>query len=514
MAPASLNLHLRGRTKQASQMPRWCAIGRSVLWALPSSIVVGVTTFACFLFHVNFPTVSFVFLIIVVLQSLTGDFRSSAIVSVVAFLCLNFFFVPPIFSLVVSDPSDTLALIAFLITGLVVTRLTSRAREAADSAGRQREETNRLFELAQTLLATNPDATIGADLLKPFKSRLGLRAVCLFDAITAQLQLDGESLDHLAEKTRTAYIAKSNFQDSDSGVAVRLLHNGNQVIGAVGFEGLQDVELTVEPLAALAAVMVERIRAFRRASHAAAATEAEVFRGAVLDALAHEFKTPLATIITAAGGLKEGGPLSPEQTELAEMVESEALRLGQLSSRLLRLARLDRDEVKPQLELTDLAKVVRSVVDQYALRWPDRRLLLLKEERVDVLADHELLWLGIGQLLDNACKYSCSGSDIRVSIEPANEAVAVRVWNNGSAIPSAEQTRIFDRFYRGVTARSQTPGSGLGLYVARKIALAHSGNLELEEPKERGSGTAFRFTIPISKTELGNDIQIQTISGR
>lgn len=189
-------------------------------------------------------------------------------------------------------------------------------------------------------------------------------------------------------------------------------------------------------------------------------------------------------------------------------MESEALCLGQLSSRLLRLARLDRDEVKPQMELTDLAKVVKSVVEQYALRWPDRRLLLLKGERVDVMADQELLWMGLGQLLDNACKYSRPGSDVRVSIGPANEAVAVRVWNNGGAIPSAEQIRIFDRFYRGVNARSQTPGSGLGLYVARKIALAHGGNLNLEEPEPSNAGTTFRFTIPIAKTELGNGTKI------
>jgi len=166
------------------------------------------------------------------------------------------------------------------------------------------------------------------------------------------------------------------------------------------------------------------------------------------------------------------------------------------------------------MELTDLAKVVRSVVSQYAPRWPDRRLLLLKCERVDVMADQELLWLGLGQLLDNACKYSRPGSDIRVSIGPANEAVTVRVWNNGSAISSAEQARIFDRFYRGVNARSQTPGSGLGLYVARKIALAHGGNLELEKHEESDADTAFRFTIPISKTELDNDTEIQCISGR
>ena len=507
-------MHRRHRAKQASQGTDRRRIWQSVLWAFPSIIVVGVTTFACFMFHVNFPTVSFIYLIIVVLQSLAGDFVSSAVVSVIAFLCLNFFFVPPIFSFAVSDASDSVALISFLVTSIVITRLTSRARQAADSAVLQREETTRLYELAQELLATNPDVTIGSELLKPFKSRFRLGAVCLFDAITAQLYLDGESLNHLAEKTRTAYISKSNFQDSDSGVAVRLLRNRDQIIGAIGFEGLQDVELTAEPLAALAAVMMERSGAFRRASHAAAATEAEMFRGAVLDALAHEFKTPLATIITAAGGLREAGPLRREQRELAEMVESEASRLGQLSSRLLRLARLDRDEVKPQMELTDLAKVVKSVVDQYALRWPDRHLLFRTGDKFDVLADRELLWLGLGQLLDNACKYSGAGSDIRVSIEPTHETIAIRVWNNGTPIPSGEQARIFDRFYRGVDARRQAPGSGLGLYVARKIALAHGGNLDLDEPDGSGAGTAFRFALPISENGLGHADEMQGIGGR
>ena len=89
-----------------------------------------------------------------------------------------------------------------------------------------------------------------------------------------------------------------------------------------------------------------------------AATEVEIFRCAVLDALAHEFKTPLTTILTAAGGLKEAGALSAEELELADVVESEAFRLGQLTSRLRRLARLDREEVQPQMELIDITEIV------------------------------------------------------------------------------------------------------------------------------------------------------------
>ena len=136
---------LRTNSSQGSSKARQASTLRSLLRAFPSAVVIGITTFICFVCHFNFPTVSFVYLVVVVLQSLKGDFLSSALVSVVAFLCLNYFFVPPIFSLAVSDPSDTLALISFLITGLVVTRLTSRARQAADAATIQRSETTRLY---------------------------------------------------------------------------------------------------------------------------------------------------------------------------------------------------------------------------------------------------------------------------------------------------------------------------------------------------------------------------------
>lgn len=502
------------RIHLVTQKAERVGFGRSVLRAVPATVIVGVLTFICYTIRLDFPTVSFLYLIVVVLQSLTGDFLSSAIVSVVSFLCLNYFFVPPIFSLRVSDPSDTVALISFLVAGLIITRLTSRAREAADSEKLQREETTRLYKLAQRLLALEPETTMGVDLLKEFRSEFGLRAICFFDAAAAELCMDGDSQDHLDEKTRAAYISRNEFRDTGLGIAVRVLPCGDGASGAIGFEGLRDIELTAGPLAALVAVMMERSRAFRKASSAAAATETEVFRGAVLDALAHEFKTPLATILTAAGGLEEIGPLQPKQLELAQAVESEASRLSQLTSRLLRLARLDREEVKPQMELLDVVDVLRSLAAQYSRRWPDRHVRLIANARVSVKGDRELLQLGLGQLLDNACKYSGVGSDVTASLECAAESVAIRVWNNGAAIPSAEQARIFDRFYRGIKVRGRVPGSGLGLYVARKIALAHGGSLDLDISDKSSGGTTFRFTIPTSQNEAANDTEIQHISGR
>jgi two-component system sensor histidine kinase KdpD len=486
-------------------------LGQSLLRVVPSAIAVGIVTGLSFAVRLNLATVSFLYLIIVVLQSLLADFSSSAVVSVICFLCLNYFFVPPLFSLRVSDASDTMALMAFLTTGLVITRLTSRAQNAANAERLQRESKTQLYELARQLLALKPETGIETGLLQQFRSCFGLRAVCLFEGASANLHLEGHSLD-LAEKTRSAYIERRDFQDVAAGIAVRLIPAGDGAIGAIGFQGLQDCHLNADPLAALAEIVVERSAAFRRASQAVAATEAEIFRGAVLDALAHEFKTPLTTILTAAGGLKETGALSAAQRELADVVESEAFRLGQLTSRLLRLARLDREEVKPQIKLIDIAEIVEAMVDQYAHRWTDRQLHLKKASKLSVLGDRELLWLALGQLIDNACKHSRSGSEVTVSVESMNSAIAIHVWNSGPSIPERERSRIFDRFYRGESARKLTPGSGLGLYVARKIAIAHGGDLALEERSENNSGAGFVFTISNSREELVNDPAIQAIS--
>jgi signal transduction histidine kinase len=166
------------------------------------------------------------------------------------------------------------------------------------------------------------------------------------------------------------------------------------------------------------------------------------------------------------------------------------------------------------MELTDLTDLVESVVNQYHSRWPDRNIALIARERIHVLGDHELLWLGMAQLLDNACKYSGAGAHITVSVQGDYENVIVGVGNDGTPIPATEQARIFDRFYRGIDARRQAAGSGLGLYVARKIASAHGGALDLEDSVEDVKGAAFLFSIPAVKNEIGHDTEIQCISGR
>ena len=471
----------------------WPTVLRTVL----GCVLIGLITFVCYRLQLNLSVTGFAFLIVIVLQSLVGNFVSSAVVSVVAVLCLDFFFTPPRFSFEVTNPLDILALISFLTTGLVITRLTTRVRTEAAISDRQRRQVDRLYLLAQGLLALDPEESLHARSIELFQHVFRLRAVCLYDAAKAEIHCTANAPSGIVEQTRAAYSCGRDGDEAASGLLIRCLRAGGNTIGAISFQGLGDPELTAGPLSALAAAMLERAHTFRNASHAAAAAQAELFRGAVLDALAHEFKTPLATIVTAAGGLRELGPLGSEQLELTEIVETEASRLGLLTSRLLRTAQVDREEVKPQLEFTDMADLVTVVADQYSRQWTDRKLSIRKDAAATgVMADPELLQLALRQLLDNACKYSVPGSAVTISIDSQDEWVAIRTSNSGSRIGPSERSRIFERFYRGTEARHKAPGSGLGLYVARKIVHAHGGSLDLEMTTTTHQDTAFRLALP------------------
>jgi two-component system sensor histidine kinase KdpD len=423
------------------------------------------------------------------------------VVSLVAVLCLDFFFTLPLFSFEVTNPLDILALISFLTTGLVITRLTTRVSEEAARSDHQRHHVGLLYELAQRLLALDPEKMLPAQSIELFQDVLGLRAISLFDAAKVETHSIGDSRNRLADQTTAVYSSARDRNDAGSGILIRCLRAAGKTIGAIGFEGLREPELMAGPLSALAAAMLERAQTFRHASHAAASAQAELFRGAILDALAHEFQTPLATIVTAAGGLREFGPLRPEQMELTDTVEAEAARLSSLTSRLLRTAQLDREEVKPELELTDMGEMVGALADQYSRQWTDRKVSIRKDAAAtDVMADPELLQLALRQLLDNACKYSVPGSAITVSIDTHDEWVAIRTSNSGSVIRPSERSRIFERFYRGSEARHTAPGSGLGLYVARKIVHAHGGSLDLETVTSNARDTAFRLALPLAST--------------
>jgi two-component system sensor histidine kinase KdpD len=469
----------------------WGVIAHSVF----GSVLLGFLCYTSYRLNLNFATSGFFCLTVVVLLSFFGSLISAAVISIVAIAALDYYFAPPILSLRVSDPLNILALLAFLTTALTVTYLMTRLRRESYASDVQRREMKRLYELAQMLLALPPEEITSPRLIALFRDVFALRAVCLFENETASSYIVGEPRYDLEARTRLGYLAGKDQDDVFCRVSIRCLKVAGQTTGALGFEWPDHQEFTANSLSALETVMLEKVRAFESATRAAAIMEAESLRTAILDALAHAVKTPLSTILAAAGGLRETSGLKANQLDFVDVVEAEATRLGKLTTRLLRMATLDREEVRPRSRQVDVADLIAEELTLTSQRFADHEFSLVQGGLLNVNADPELLRLALAQLIENACKYSTAGSKVEVSAQAEQSVVAIRVRNCGP-IPKEEKTKIFDRFYRGKQSRDSTPGTGLGLYIARRIAVAHGGTLALEETDADTS--IFRITIPIT----------------
>lgn len=480
-------------------------LGKAAMWCATGLAGVAAVTALGVRLHCSLSTASFCLLLLLVVESLAGCFAASAVVAVAAVACLDYFFTAPRFSFEIASPFDLLGLVCFLVIGLVITRLVTKVRAKTESSRWQQQQLQRLYDLAQHLLALELEPGKGSSFLEPFVGAFGIRAACVLDAVTAEVYLAGPAGDHLETRTGDAFIRGHDIDDTAHNITVRCIRIAGRNIGAIGFEGLEEPALTAGPLSALAGAQVERRHSFANASRAAAAAQSESYRSAILDALAHEFKTPLATIMAAAGALRESGSMGPFHREMAETVESEAARLGRLTSRLIRTARLEREEIKPWMELIDFGSTIADTVDYYTRVSSGHQICVVKEcDSAEILADPELLRLAVSQLLDNACKYSAPKSTITLTIGRVEQQIVVRVISPGKPIAPAERHRIFDRFYRGTDARRSVPGSGLGLFVARKIALALGGTLDLDSEFDSFPGVAFRLALPVAEGDRQN----------
>src|SRR5580704_6911571 len=179
---------------------------QSAKYALAGVIVTALLTLLGYRLGLGLAVAAPVYLLIVVLQSLTGDFLSSALISGMAAACLDYFFAEPLFTFRITRPSDAFALVSFLITALVITQLVSRLRVEVRLTKAQKNRLDRLYQLSQQLLSLEPDAP-EEKFLEPFRRLFGVTAISIFDGQTGETRIVGGSRNQLAERTRDAYIA-------------------------------------------------------------------------------------------------------------------------------------------------------------------------------------------------------------------------------------------------------------------------------------------------------------------
>ena len=220
----------------------------------------------------------------------------------------------------------------------------------------------------------------------------------------------------------------------------------------------------------------------------------------LLDALAHEFVTPLTAIKGAITTVRSEFQHEPDENDFLAVVEEETDRLNGMVNETIDMARIAPGRTRLRRRLLVVAELVQSSVSRMASLLDGRSVDVQVPERISpVSADPELASLALRQLLSNAAKYSPPTSKIVISASETNGMITIKVLDEGPGIPTTELEAIFERFYRGIHAHDSVPGTGMGLSIAQDIISAHEGRLWAENRPEKGA--QFSFTLPIAGSE-------------
>ena len=456
---------------------------------------VALLTFCAFRLNLNLSTSGSLYFLIVVMVALIWGFWEASVTSLIAVNCLNYFFVPPVLTWRVSNPQDWVALATFEIAALTVSRLSARVQGQARAEARQRTQVEKLYELSRRILFLDRRQTIGPQIVSLIQEIFRTESVALFDATLARLDATGPRAEDLEQLARRAYFQDSTVEGADGQTWAHVLRLGSNPAGAIALCGPELGRLTVEPIASLAAIALERARSFEKESRAEAGRQTEQLRTTVLDALAHAFKTPLTAIRTASSGMLEAGRLSTDDTELAALIDEQAEHLNRLTSELLQMARIDTAEVRLRRGRISVLTLIEDVLARYREQLHDRPVSVPENAApLEIQGDREILAAALEQFIDNASKYSTPGSPISVTAEENLGEVIIAVHNEGPPIRPDDRERIFERFYRAEESRHRAAGTGLGLSIAKKAAEAHGGRIWVTS--EERTGTTFFLALP------------------
>jgi two-component system sensor histidine kinase KdpD len=444
----------------------------------------------------NLASVGFLYLVFVVLAAVHGGFWQATLISVISVACLDYFFDEPIFSFTVGRVSNWVELSAFEFTALIITQLSNRAQLRAREAVTERRDTARLYQTARRILLWDSRGDPGYLIASVIREEFELRGVMLFDGLSGLLYDSGDIAPGIDQQTRAAYLMDSDTFAPGEKSWFSVLRLGVRPVGALALCGTEMAQLTASAVASLVGIALERARTLETQNRTEAARQAEQLRTAVLDALAHKFKTPLTVIRTASSGLPAAGELSELQTELVSLIDQEARKLNDLASRLLGAPNLDSPEFAPQPEPLLLSRLMKAAIQELE-QLPDRDRFQVSApvHEPAVFADRELILTALAQLVDNALKYSFPASTIDVELVVKESAVVLTVRSQGLVVAHADRERIFERFYRAPGAQRCSVGTGLGLSIVKTIAADHNGHVWAEG--EPDYGTKFSLSLPI-----------------
>lgn len=432
----------------------------------------------------------------------------------VAFLTYNFLFLQPKYSFAIGSPTDFLTLIVFWAVALTTGFLAGRVREQAKTAQRRASAVSALLAASQRLTGVGDRTTAARILAEQTAAAAGAGAVVLLpvnDELTlvagapTKTPLDAEAMaaarwawekgEPAGHGTGTLPQARWTFRPLQ-GVRDRA---GVAGIEAAALSPGSDEEKLALALLDQGAVAVERADLAGQAVETETLRRTDRFRGALMNSVSHDLRTPLSTVLGASTTLIDlGDKLKPEvRADLLLSIREEAERLSRYVGDLLDMTRLEGGGLNIRADWVDVRDVLNAAGKRVARRLGARKMTRDFPAQLSlVMVDQGLLEQALVNILENAIVYSPDGSTVELAAYEDRGAVVISIEDEGKGIPTAELERVFDKFRRMEEPSDRTKGAGLGLAIAKGFVEAMNGRIAAASPIMDGKGTRILISLP------------------
>jgi len=466
------------------------------------------------------PPASLTFLIPIVIVAIRWGTLPAMVAAIAGAVSLSYFFYSPFYNIVSPGRSRVLGVIVFLIVSLVLGYLAARIRRDTARAVSRETEIRELYTFSQRISAAQSPAAIFEAMQQHLETLVG-RRVLLFDSL-GTLEATGDTEVPVAVNEAVSAMlgdsaggSRDIVVDDHRGSAwlVRPVSKNTAEFGviAVDLGALSDVqeEMRARVVALIndAGVSLERLGLARTISEARTRAETEHFREALIGSVSHELRTPLSSILGAATVLS----LAPEITGndrlrlLTALIHQESERLNVEIENILDASRISSDGLQPRLEWAEPADFINAALQRCRHRLAGRTVTVeLPDELILLRIDSGLMERALGQILDNAAKYSPQETQICVRGHVESKQFVVSVTDEGAGLDADDQTLLGQKFFRGNRHREVTSGLGLGFWIAHAFVAANDGTIEAaSEGVNQGMTVTVRLPVPMDEDRHG-----------
>jgi K+-sensing histidine kinase KdpD len=480
-----------------------------------SLALVGVATMGLLLIGRFFPAnlATIVYLIpVMVAASWWGTWPAIA-AAVASAASADFFFYPPYFSFRLDDPQAAIDLSLFLLVALVSGDLASRLRRETEALRRREDELQYLYGFSRRLAACHTVTDMVEAIQDYLSDTFGRHTAFFIPATTTASPpavtdaLPAIVRHHVASMMKPGGTPSGIVHD-EAGEATWLLRT---VVSADTAHGVIAVELGGEPRAAIdertrrvEAILAEASQTLLRLDIGGAMEQAshrlkdQLLRDAFHGNLSHELRSPLAAIRGSASVLESMASIRDENQTLplVSTITDEAERLDSFIGNLLHATRVSASDIRPHLSCADPRDIVNAAVRRRSRQLAAHNVQVSFDDDLPMInVDSALVEEACGQLLENAAKYSPTGSTISVTVKPGGECVTVSISDQGAGITAEERAQLGRRSFRGERHHEAVPGAGLGFWIASTFIKVNNGSIDIAS-EGLGRGTTASVILP------------------